>query len=155
MRKLRTIAGIAVAVLLLGGVAAAAATTYGTESDPLVTLSYLNDVLKPELEQKYDRQTKDTLAAVEAKAEAVQSGAYQSVTVKAGQTMTCSAGCDFLVRSGSAYVSAGVLNVTAGTACAKNDWLLAHNLYLAPEAGMTVTATGDTLLMVRGGYEIG
>lgn len=155
MKKLRTIVVFCIVAVLLGGIGAYAATTYGTESDPLITLSYLNDVLKPQLEQTYTQQTKDSIAAMEARIESEAGGGYVSVEVKANQTLTCSAGCEFLVRSGEAYVTAGILNVTEGKELAANDWLMKHHLYLATGDGAAVRANSDIYLMVRGEYTVG
>ena len=69
MKKLRTLAVFCLVVVLLGGIGAYAVTNYGSESDPLITLSYLNSVLKPELEQKYNQQTKDSIAELESRVE--------------------------------------------------------------------------------------
>lgn len=154
MRKLRNAAVFCLILALFGGIGAYAVGSYGSETDPLITLSYLNQVLKPELEKQYAAQTEAELKALEQELDKDPVGGYAAVTVKAGQTMTCKTGCEFLVRSGSAYVSDGMLNVTAGGAAKANDWLLAHNLYMAVVDNAYVTATGDTLLMVRGEYEI-
>ena len=154
MKKLRTFVIFCLAALLLGGIGVYAATNYGSESDPLITLSYLNQVLKPELEQKYTQQTEETLSALESRVGSEANGGYKSVTVAANQTMTCQAGCEFLVRSGSAYVSEGFLDVTEGKETAKNDWLQAHHLYMAVSDNAAVTATGSTVVMVRGAYTI-
>lgn len=154
MRKLRTLAVFCIVAVLLGGIGVVAATNYGTESDPLITLSYLNDVLKPELEQKYTQQTKDSFAELESRVEAEVSGGYVSVTVKANQTLTCKAGCEFLVRSGEAYVTADVLDVTEGKELAKNDWLMKHHLYMAVSDNAAVRANSDIYLMIRGDYTV-
>lgn len=154
MKKLRTLAVFCIVAVLLGGIGVFAATNYGTESDPLITLSYLNDVLKPELEQKYTQQTKDSIAELESRVEAEVSGGYVSVTVKANQTMTCKAGCEFLVRSGEAYVTADVLDVTEGKELAKNDWLMKHHLYMAVSDNAAVRANSDIYLMIRGDYTV-
>lgn len=154
MRKLRTLAVFCIVAVLLGGIGVVAATNYGTESDPLITLSYLNDVLKPELEQKYTQQTKDSFAELESRVEAEVSGGYVSVTVKANQTLICKAGCEFLVRSGEAYVTADVLDVTEGKELAKNDWLMKHHLYMAVSDNAAVRANSDVYLMIRGDYTV-
>ena len=154
MRKLRTLAVFCIVAVLLGGIGVVAATNYGTESDPLITLSYLNEVLKPELEQKYNQQTKDSLAELESRVAAEVSGGYVAVTVKANQTLTCKAGCEFLVRSGEAYVSADILDVTEGKELAKNDWLMKHHLYMAVSDNAAVRANSDIYLMIRGDYTV-
>ena len=154
MRKLRIIAVFCLVAVLLGGIGAYAATNYGTESDPLITLSYLNSVLKPELEQKYNQQTEEKIAALEDKVEDAVGGAYVPVTVKANGTLTCKAGCEFLVRSGEAYVTGGMLNVTEGKELAANDWLMKHHLYMAVADNAAVRANSDIYLMIRGEYTI-
>lgn len=154
MKKLRIIAVFCVVAILLGGIGAYAATTYGTESDPLITLSYLNSVLKPELEQAYSKQTNDSIAALEARLESEADGSYVSVTVNANQTLSCKAGCEFLVRSGEAYVTGGILNVTEGKELAANDWLMKHHLYMSVSDTASVRANSDIYLMIRGDYSI-
>ena len=154
MKKLRTFAVFCLVAVLLGGVCVYANTTYGTESDPLITLSYLNSVLKPELEQKYSQQTQAAIADVEARMEEKLNGSYVAVTVKANQTLTCKAGCEFMVRSGEAYVANGILDVTDGKELAANDWLMKYHLYMAMGDTATVRANSDVYLMVRGEHSI-
>ena len=154
MRKLRIIAALCLAAVLLGGMAAYAATNYGTESDPLITLSYLNSVLKPELEEKYNQQTEDSLAELESRAEELAGGAYVSVLVKADQTLTCKAGCEILLRDGQAYVADGILDVTVGEVKEAKAWLEVHHLYMAVADGAAVRANSDFYAMVRGEYTI-
>ena len=154
MKKLRTLAVFCLVVVLLGGIGAYAVTNYGSESDPLITLSYLNSVLKPELEQKYNQQTKDSIAELESRVEEVTGGGYTPVTVKANGTLTCQAGCEFLVGSGQGYVTDGMLNVTEGKELAANDWLMKHHLYLAVGDNAAVRANSDLYLMVRGAYTV-
>lgn len=154
MKKLRNIVVFCIVAVLFSGIGAYAATNYGTESDPLITLSYLNEVLKPQMEQTYTQQTKDGIAELEARIEGESSGAYASVALKANQTMSCKAGCEFLVRSGEAYVTGGILNVTEGKELAANDWLMKHHLYMAVGDSGSVKANSDIYLMVRGEYTI-
>ena len=154
MKKLRTFAVFCLVAVLLGGIGVYANTTYGTESDPLITMSYLNSVLKPELEQKYNQQTKDSIAALETRVEEATGGGYVAVTINANQTMTCKAGCEFLARSGGALVTSGILDVTEGKAADANAWLMQHHLYMAINDGAAVKADSTTTLMVRGEYTI-
>lgn len=155
MKKLRSLAVFCIVAVLFGGIGAYAATNYGTESDPLITLSYLNEVLKPQMEQTYTQQTKDSLTELESRLEGEENGAYTPVELKANQTMTCKAGCEFLVRSGEAYVTASFLNVTEGKELAANDWLMKHHLYMAVSDSGAVRANSDLYLMVRGDYTVG
>ena len=154
MKKLRTFAVFCLVAVLLGGIGVYANTTYGTESDPLITMSYLNSVLKPELEQKYNQQTQGSISALEARVEEAVGGSYVAVTIPANKTMICNAGCEFLARSGGAMVTSGILDVTEGKEAEVNAWLLQHHLYMVVSDGACVRASSDTTLMVRGEYTI-
>ena len=152
MKKLRTVAVLLLAAVLLGSLGVYALGTYGSESDPLITLSYLEKVLRPELEEQFAAETE---AALEAHTgEVDHTKGYTPLTLQAGQSLVCEVGCEYLVRSGSAYVSEGWLNVTAGAEVAANDWLMAHNLYMAVVENANVLATGETVLLVRGNYTV-
>ena len=152
MRKLRTVVLLILAAVLLGSLGVYALGTFGSESDPLITMSYLEKVLRPELEQQFAAETEAALEAY--KSDTDHTKGYTPLTLQQGQTLVCKAGCEFLVRSGSAYVSEGLLNVTAGAEVAAKDWLLAHNLYLAVAEDACVLASGETVLMVRGEYTV-
>lgn len=155
MKNYLRIAIICAAVAMLSaGVGAYAATNLGSESDPLVALSYLDQVLEPELSESYEQQTHEKLAALEARLASEDESIFRAVTLAAGKTLTCDAGCEILVRAGDGYVTGAMLDVTAGESMAKNAGLSAHHLYLAVEDNAAVTAVADTTLMVRGGYTI-
>lgn len=154
MKKLRTVIPVLLALVLLGGITVYATTAYGTESDPLITMSYLDGVLAPKMEQEYAQKTRTELEALETRVKADYTGSYQPLTVAAGQTMTCEAGCEFLARSGNGVVTGKVLDITDGKTMDQNGGLFAHHLYMAVEDGAAVKAIGDTVLMVRGDYTI-
>ena len=153
MRKyLRTFAAFCLAAVCFGGIAVYAATTLGSEEDPLITLSYLNEVLRPELETKTTQAANAAVEELEVQIDTELSGAFQAVTVAAGQTMTCEAGCEVLVRSGDVRISGTVLDLTTGETVTENTGLYAHHLYLAAEDDAVFSAVSTTALMVRGGY---
>ncbi|MBP3654477.1 MAG: hypothetical protein J6J04_03480 [Oscillospiraceae bacterium] len=135
-----------------GGITAYAATTLGSEEDPLITLSYLNEVLRPELEAKTTETANAAVEELEAQIDAEYSGAFQAVSVAAGKNMTCEAGCEVLVRSGDVRVSGAVLDLTTGETVTENTGLYAHHLYMTAEDDAIFTAVTETALMVRGEY---
>lgn len=124
----RLISGGLVTLALIG--VAVAAGQQGSQSDPLITLSYLNEQVTPsilaqvdskltarqtELEQKLAAVADDYVAEVESKLgtsgstgtgsggqAGTGSAVYQVVTLNAGQTLTGGAACEFLLRSGTA-----------------------------------------------------
>ena len=61
MRKLRTVVLLILAAVLLGSLGVYALGTFGSESDPLITMSYLEKVLRPELEQQFAAETEAAL----------------------------------------------------------------------------------------------
>ena len=105
MKKyLRFIVICAVVSALSAGLGAYAATNFGSESDPLITLSYLEQVLEPELKQAYDAQTKEAIAQLEQRLKEKDDSLFCPVTVPAGTVMHCGRGDG---AHGSSLVSGG------------------------------------------------
>lgn len=175
------------AVLILGltvtGIAAAAAG-YGTEADPLVTASYINDVVRPEISREIEaaaeaRRT-ELLRAVDEKiaaagaaqndaridavaaraAQMVDSGAaqWQVVRVPAGKTLTGAVGCQLLLRLGSAACvssgATGLIDLSDGTVLSGGGALQANHLYMVTIDGRGFRAGSDATVLIRGSYTI-
>lgn len=133
------VAAIAIAAFGLG---AYAATSYGTQSDPLVSLSYLTEKLTPEV-----------LAQVTEEME------FHVVTLSNGQQLTSQVGCELLLRTGSAVCKAGdspgLVDSSAAAELQNGDILAANHLYLVTIQGHGLTATADnTKVLVKGKYSI-
>lgn len=166
------------AVGLVGGVLLLGATQ-GSELDPLVTLSYLSDVLTPSiLEQvdtkiadsqtgyttqldqaidQYETQIEDKLSQAGAGDISMENtSVFQTVTLTSGQTLTLSAGGELLLRSGTATCAATpeVVDSTLGENLAKGDGLTTNHLYLVMAEGPALTATSDVTVLVRGTYSV-
>ena len=97
------------AVLLLAGVTAYAATNYGSKDDPLITKSYLDEVVKPALES--DFQTKLDAAAADMLRSAP--GEFSRVELGSGRTLRCAAGCQILPVSGSLSTTGAMARASA------------------------------------------
>ena len=188
-----------VAVLMIAGVYAAT-VEYGGQSDPLVTLSYINDILLPasqkeidtkasqaqaqyaqaleqakaETLQYIDRQLRESsnqkldpatldqiTAAVQVQLGSLQQGAGASwavVKIPAGKTVSCSVGCQMILRIGKAVCVAGgtpgLLDLSNGETLAGGKSLSANHLYQASiqnrgfstAEGCTVLICGDYIL---------
>lgn len=151
----------AVFILALGvGVGAYAAGAFGTQSDPLVAKSYLDDVLAPKLQQQYQSQLDTQYKVLEDKISSMSSsleGNFAVVSLSSGKTLKGSAGCEMILRSGSA-VSAGsgtLADVTSGSMLASGNAVTANHLYVAGTDGDGVRAgSGAVSLLVRGTYSI-
>ncbi len=137
------------AVLLLAGVTAYAATTYGSQDDPLITKSYLDEVVKPELESEL--QTKLDAAAEELRHSAA--GEFSTVELRGGQTLRCAAGSQLLPVSGAVSAVGGLTDTTEGADVAAGSSLSISHLYLAPgESG--AAAAGAAVILVSGSWRI-
>lgn len=162
--KKKTVITILSAVLILAlgvGVGVYAASNFGTQSDPLVAKSYLDDVLTPKLQAQFESQLSTKSQELEQRIESVKStvtGNYGVVTLKAGATLTGDAGCEIILRSGSASANAasGLSDVTSGSSVSNAAAIEKNHLCMVGTNGEGVKAgsTGATLL-VRGTYKLG
>ena len=153
--------------LCLGtGVALAAGA--GGESDPLVTLSYLNETVLPKLVQ--DTETKAAARQAELTTQLNQliaqgggstgsSASYTVVTLSAGQRMNLDLGAEVMLRVGSAtagaVVNPALVDITSGGNLNSGEGLVQNHLYMATMTDHYITAGGSTVkVLVRGGYSI-
>ena len=164
----------------LGGVALAAGQQ-GTQSDPLVTLSYLTNQATPailaqvdtkitqresELTQKlnqvvdsYVQEVSDKLGGSAGTGGGQTSSAsYTVVSLQQGQKLIGGEGCEFLLRSGTAVCvsssAPGLIDMTAGTTLSNGGALAANHLYLGTIEGRGVQASTAVTLLVRGSYTV-
>ena len=174
--KLRT----ALCALLAGTVLtafAALAADAGGRDDPLVTLSYLTGAFTDQVLEKVDKALEERGSALRREleqeiAQAEQAlrdqlgggapspgggAAYAAVTLSEGQTLQGSAGCEVILRSGSAVCAAsgspGLVDATSGGSLSNGGSLQQNHLYLMPDA-QGVRASGAVTLLVRGSYSI-
>ncbi len=167
-----------VAILALGFLALA--VEYGTQSDPLVSLSYINDVLKPELLSEVDKASDDVSSAISAyegrvdkKVDEVTDRMSAEITdsdlaaiaaqVPTAQkqnapftTLDLTAGKSITLKSGCELLSRGDLSLKSGnlidvTAGEETSAIKANHLYTAIDTA-TVTAKGKVTVFVRGDY---
>lgn len=181
MRKktLRTAACLLLAAVALTAFAALASGGAGSQGDPLVTLSYLNDTFLPQVLEKVDKSLDDRGTKLRGEIDqqivqreqelrgqlsgsgspAAPAAAYSAVKLSAGQTLSGEAGCEILLRSGSAVCVAGsagvpgLVDATSGGSVNGGGALQANHLYLMP-APAGVQASGEVTVLVRGSYSI-
>lgn len=161
--KVRTLLCAILAVTVLTAFAAMAAGGAGSQDDPLVTLSYLTDTFTGQVMDKVDgllaqrnaalsKELADKLARPDA-----GGASYAVVTLAAGQTLYGEAGCEVLLRSGSARCagegSTGLVDTTSGGSLGASSALEANHLYLMPDS-RSVTAAEDAVLLARGAYSV-
>ena len=148
---------IGLVLLLAAGITAyAVSTAYGSREDPLITKSYLDEVVQPELEKTVQAELEKALSEVKA-----GSGEFTLLTLSAGQTVTCAVGTELLPRFGGAkayaYDSADValVDTTSAAALMNGTALSANHLYMVTILGNGFTATADnTKILISGTYTV-
>ena len=168
---------VVVAVAVISGVSILAASTFGTSSDPLVTLSYLTGKLKPEimaevsadiseasssLTSDLDTKIDGFKADIESQSGAAsgnESSSFTLVTLSQNQTVQCSVGTELLLRVGTASAagsSPAMVDSTTGTTLNAGDAVETNHMYMVTIQGNGFKATSGTVkVLIRGGYTIG
>lgn len=165
-------AGLALTLTLAGATAAAG----GDQADPLITLSYLNQTVVPQIldqvdlnaeqkKQELDKSFRDQVARYRGEMEtsitdrADGTASYVLVTMQKGQTMSLEVGCELMLRVGSAKMHSdsnpALIDITTGENVKKGTSLVKNHLYMATIPERTVTAEAATVkLLVRGNYTV-
>lgn len=128
----------------------------GGADDPVVTKSYILDVVIPEIKAYIDERF--GIAATEG-ATTSHTTAFTVVNVPAGKTVTCEAGTELILRMGKGTVIAtqkgGIADTTMGYDLANGVEVPANHLLVVPVAdGRGFKAEADVIVMVKGGYVI-
>ena len=191
--KKKRMAVLAVALAAVVTVGALAATL-GSADDPLVTLSYLTQVFRPQAVDSAADEAQDQVAAYQSSVsnqvsraeqtmeqteenlnalvgsdafaarvaeqaglddpEGIEQTLWQTVTLSSGQTLTAGEGTQVLLRAGTAQAGGALVDLTGGKSLAAGGALQANHLYLLPQDGACLTATGAVTALVRGSYTI-
>lgn len=159
MRKKRIITILAAFVILAVGVGvgAYAASNFGTQSDPLVAKSYLDQTVTPKLQAQFQAKLDEQVQQMEQQIASTTTGLnFTAVSLSSGQTLKGSVGCEIILRSGTALCSgtAGLSDVTDGKLISVGTALTANHLSMVGTDGDGVKASAAVTLLVRGGYSI-
>lgn len=169
-KKVITIVISVAAVLILAGITAIAAGL-GSSSDPLVTLSYINSTVKPDIEKYADNKVADLndklTAAFDEKLDefsddldmklddamgAGEGEVFVEVALSKGEIVALNIGAELMLREGSAEANGALTDVTSGTST--DGDLAINHMYVAARNG-EITATSDrTKLLIKGDYTI-
>lgn len=152
---LRLIGLLAVSCVAMSGVSLAVEP--GSATDPLITLSYLNETFMGQIMDRVDQKIAQRNSGLG------QSGAgmeFSVVTLSKGQVLTGDIGCEVMLRVGSATCVAastpGLVDETSGSTLSGDGALAANHLYMMTVENRGVKAGADTVkLLVRGTYTIG
>ena len=179
-KTLRTGACAALVCLVLAAFVAIA-NEVGSQGDPLVTLSYLNETfltqimagvdeklaarseqLSEKIMEQIGSAKRDILIELGSSYSDENGGmavSFTAVTLAPGQTLYGGAGCEVLLRSGSAVCISegksvpGLVDTTDGTSINHASALVQNHLYMMT-AQRGVMAQEEIVLLVRGEYVI-
>lgn len=141
---------IVLTLVVVAGATVYAVSNYGSQSDPLITKSYLDQVLQPKLEAELETQLK----AAEDQMRSSTPGEFTELSLSSGQSLRCSAGGAFLLCSGSAKALGSLADTTAGSGVADGGSLTANHLYMCAEDSGGLSASGSVTVLVSGSYNI-
>ena len=156
----------AVVLLVLSGILSTTvslAAEAGSEGDPLVTLSYLNDTFLNTILTKVDQKiaARNSQIAQELGGQSASGTAltFTVVTLSKGQVLTGDIGCEVMLRVGTASCvspsSPGLIDESSASALNNGGALVQNHLYMMTIEGRGVQATAATTkLLVRGTYTI-
>ena len=134
----------------------------GSASDPLVTLSYLNETFLGQIMTQVDQKIaarNSQLLQQSGGTGSVSSAEFTVVTLSKGQTLTGGIGCEVMLRIGSASCvspsNPGLIDETTAAALNNGGALAVNHLYMMTIEGRGVKAgAATTKLLVRGTYTI-
>jgi len=134
VKKKRICCFIAVVALLCMAATYMVYAQPGTEEDPVVTLSYINDVFKNEM-------------------------TFKVVEVPKGKAIYGQTGTEMILRMGKGSIIAtqkgGIADLTSGLDLSNGSVIPANHYLLVPyNDGRGLKVTADSLIMVKGAYEI-
>ena len=139
-------------VVLAAAFTAIAIPTAGGQDDPVVSLSYLENVFLTKVKDYIDSRLPQNTPKPEAPA-------FKVVQLKAGQSIIGGAGCEMVVRMGSGKILAtakgGVADLTGGSDLANGVAVPSNHHLLAPIADSRgIVATTDMIVLVKGEYTV-
>lgn len=157
-------AGLILASAVLIGGAATVLAAQGGQEDPLITLSYLEQVVAPQLEKEVDAAVEKNAQELRAQldiaitsyenrvAQALASAgatAFAPYDLTQGKVHTAAAGHELLLVSGDAYAVGALVDTTSGESVKAGDKLTPGHLYVTAEADAGFRAQGSVSLLGR------
>lgn len=139
---------VVLAIIVLAGIGVYAASNYGSEEDPLITKSYLDQVLQPQLEKELDE-------AIDQAKEGLYStipSEFSEVKLKSGQAIICGIGGELVLCSGNARGIGSIIDTTTGSSLSNDSPLTENHLYLTGDADSGLVALGNVIALVSGNY---
>ena len=128
----------------------------GGDDDPIISLSYIQETVIPELKAYVDAK----IASISGNsASSGKSSVFEVVEINQGQKLIAEAGTELILRMGKGTIIAtekgGVADTTAGYDLPNLTEMPSNHLLIVPLAdGRGFVAQTDVIVMVKGGYSI-
>lgn len=115
---------------------------FADTSDPVVSLSYLQEIFMPAMKNEIKEDT-----------------SFQVAVIPKGKTFQGDEGCEFIVRSGEAVSviaeNGGLCDITAGRDIGANEEIVKNHMIIIPRSdGRGFVAKTDVIIMVKGSYGV-
>ena len=136
------------------------AASVGSSKDPLITLSYLEEVFMDEVLERVDDKIDERNDELASKLGGSGGGdSFTVVTLSNGQTLVGDIGCEVMLRVGTAVCvspsSPGLIDESAASTLNNGGALVTNHLYMMTIEGRGVLATSDTVkVLARGSYAV-
>ncbi len=136
------------------------AASVGSSKDPLITLSYLEEVFMDEVLERVDDKIDERNDELTSKLGGSGGGdSFTVVTLSNGQTLVGDIGCEVMLRVGTAVCvspsSPGLIDESAASTLNNGGALVTNHLYMMTIEGRGVLATSDTVkVLARGSYAV-
>lgn len=160
MKKTFTKAIVSVLSFAMALCIAPASAEPGSADDPLITLSYVEDVLIPQMKGYVDSSVAGIGASSAPQSVTVEGGSYYNiVNVSKGQTIIGDRSCQMILRMGSGTIVAtekgGIADVTLGYDLPNGTAAPSNHLLIIPvDDGRGIKMTSDGIIMICGSYSV-
>lgn len=170
-KRVVTIISVIIGIIVILGIWAVAETNYGSQSDPLITLSYITDVFTGQITEKLNQQIDTKVSELKSELEASvaelerlyaeqdDSRKFELVTLSEGQVLTGSVGTELMLRVGTAQchasASPGLIDYTSAGILENGGSLEKNHMYMITIEGRGIKATSsNVMVLVRGEHAI-
>ncbi len=167
---------ISVAIAIIAALAITVAAAYDSSEDPLISLSYLRDVFRPdlfeELEERFYSLEESLILAIEERIDdnsgsgdstqaPTASYGYEVIELTTGDELYAVSACDIMLRAGNASCIApdptqGIADYTSAAEIYNGQALTLNHMCLIPRGdGRGIVAESESVfIMIRGDYTI-
>lgn len=150
---------VEILVVCLVGLSVIAFADAGSSNDPLISLSYIENTLKPQLEKYIDSKIGSMDNSYDDYVPSTSGDKFTVVNIKKGDRVICEAGTELILRMGQAVIIAtpkgGLADTTAGYDLPDGALMPSNHLLIVPvDDGRGLLATSTGIVMIKGGYSI-